>query len=108
MSHEQESTSGNGNVRQSFPDSEVQPRAKRRTFTAEYKLRMLNEAAACRVGLDRRDDLEKIGANHEQRVLQAERTDIRIAITDLDAEDVVNVESDDVAKFPAASADFTR
>jgi transposase-like protein len=32
------------------PDPEVQPRATRRTFTAEYKRRILAEADACRRG----------------------------------------------------------
>ncbi len=31
-----------------LPNPEVLPRAKRRTFTAEYKLRILQEADACR------------------------------------------------------------
>lgn len=35
----------NGN--RSRPDPEVEPKAKRRTFTAEYKLRILAEADAC-------------------------------------------------------------
>lgn len=47
MSHDQLLTSGNGNSSLSVPDPEVQPRAKRRTFSAEYKMRILSEAAAC-------------------------------------------------------------
>jgi len=47
MSHDQPLPSDNGNVRAGIPEPEVPPRAKRRTFTAEYKLRILNEAAAC-------------------------------------------------------------
>lgn len=31
-----------------IPDSEVRPKAERRRFTAEYKLRILTEADACR------------------------------------------------------------
>lgn len=45
MSHAPPMPSANGNVRENFPDPEVTRRAKRRTFTAEYKLRMLNKAA---------------------------------------------------------------
>src|SRR5579871_5600494 len=51
----------------------------------------LDEAATGGVRLDRRDDLEKIGAEHEQRILQPVGADIGIAITDLDAKDVVHV-----------------
>lgn len=47
MSYDQLLTSGNGNSALSVPDPEVQPRAKRRTFSAEYKMRILSEAAAC-------------------------------------------------------------
>jgi transposase len=47
MSHDQLLTLGNGNSPQSIPDPEVRPRAKRRTFSAEYKMRILSEAAAC-------------------------------------------------------------
>lgn len=47
MSHDQLLTSGNGNSSLSVPDPEVQPQAKRRTFSAEYKMRILSEAAAC-------------------------------------------------------------
>ncbi len=47
MSHDQQLTSGNGNSSQSIPNPEVKPRAKRRIFSAEYKMRILAEAAAC-------------------------------------------------------------
>ena len=48
MSHEQLLYSGNGNLTYRVPDPEVTLKAKRRTFPAEYKLRILNEAAQCR------------------------------------------------------------
>jgi len=35
------------NGTQARPDPEVEPKAKRRTFTAEYKLRILAEADGC-------------------------------------------------------------
>jgi len=38
------------NERDAVPDPEVRPRAKRRRFTAEYKLRILTEADACKLG----------------------------------------------------------
>ena len=48
MSHEPLLTSGNGKLNLSVPNPEVTPKAKRRTFSAEYKLRILDEASACR------------------------------------------------------------
>jgi len=36
--------------RVAVPDSEVVPKARRRRFTAEYKLRILVEADACKLG----------------------------------------------------------
>jgi transposase len=47
MSHDQFVISGNGNPTQTVPDPEVTPKARRRTFSAEYKLRILDEAAVC-------------------------------------------------------------
>lgn len=47
MSHDQLLTSGNGKLNLSVPNPEVTPKAKRRTFPAEYKLRILDEAAQC-------------------------------------------------------------
>jgi transposase len=38
---------GNGTDKVEIPDPEVVPRAKRRRFTAEYKLRILEEADQC-------------------------------------------------------------
>jgi transposase-like protein len=37
----------NGKLKAEVPDSEVVPRAKRRQFTAEYKLRILREVDRC-------------------------------------------------------------
>ncbi len=37
----------NGQLATAVPDPEVRPRAKHRHFTAEYKKRILDEAAAC-------------------------------------------------------------
>lgn len=48
MSHDQLLNPGNGQLTPSLPDPEVMTKAKRRTFSAEYKLRILDEAAACR------------------------------------------------------------
>jgi transposase len=47
MSHDQLLDSGNGTLTRRVPDPQVTPKAKRRTFPPEYKLRILNEAAAC-------------------------------------------------------------
>ena len=44
MSHDQLLTAGNGKLNLSVPNPEVTPKAKRRTFSAEYKLRILDEA----------------------------------------------------------------
>ena len=48
MSHNEtpQPPSGNGQV-SSLPDPEVVPKAERRRFSAEYKQRILQEAAAC-------------------------------------------------------------
>lgn len=43
----QNSFSRNGTSVVQVPDPEVVPKAKRRTFTAEYKLRIVQEAEAC-------------------------------------------------------------
>lgn len=48
MSHEQLLHPGNGKLPTAVPDPEVTLKAKRRTFPAEYKLRILSEAAQCR------------------------------------------------------------
>jgi transposase-like protein len=48
MSHEQLLNPGNGILPNAVPDPEVSLKAKRRTFSAEYKLRILDEARACR------------------------------------------------------------
>jgi transposase len=38
----------NGKVRESMPETEVVEKAKRRQYTAEYKLRILQEVEACK------------------------------------------------------------
>jgi transposase len=53
MSQDQLPVSGNGNLSLSVPNPEVTPKAKRRTFSAEYKLRILDEASACRTSGER-------------------------------------------------------
>jgi transposase-like protein len=47
MSQDQLLKSSNGKLPSNVPDPEVRPKAKRRIFTAEYKLRILDEAGAC-------------------------------------------------------------
>jgi len=75
MSHHQLLNPGNGNLPQSVPDPEVTPKAKRRTFSAEYKLRILDEAAACtrpdeRGALLRREGLYSSHLTHWRRELR--------------------------------------
>ena len=53
MSHDELLTSGNGQLNLTVPNPEVTPKAKRRTFSAEYKLRILEEASACRTPAER-------------------------------------------------------
>ena len=48
MSHDPLLTPGNGKLALTVPDPEVTPKAKRRTFPAEYKLRILDQASTCR------------------------------------------------------------
>src|SRR5436190_1800866 len=74
MSHDQQLTSGNGTLPQSIPNPEVKPRAKRRTFSAEYKMRILAEAAACTHPSER-------GALHrrEQRTEQLDAVITRVS-----------------------------
>ena len=45
--HEQEVNGLNGKDRTSTPDPEVQPKSRRRRFTAKYKLRILEEVDRC-------------------------------------------------------------
>jgi transposase-like protein len=57
------------------PDPEVRLKAKRRTFPAEYKLRILNEASAChtpdeRGALLRREGLYSSHLTHWRRELR--------------------------------------
>ncbi len=47
MSHDPVLSPRNGQLTLNVPDPEVTARAKRRTFSPEYKLRILAEAAAC-------------------------------------------------------------
>lgn len=75
MSHEQLLTAGNGNPPQRMPDPEVTPKAKRRTFSAEYKLRILDQASACtrpgeRGALLRREGLYSSHLTHWRRELR--------------------------------------
>lgn len=74
MSHDQLLTAGNGKVNLTVPDPEVAPKAKRRTFSAEYKLRILHEASACRTpgergALLRREGLYSSHLTHWRREL---------------------------------------
>jgi transposase len=48
MSQYKSDQSLNGKDKTTMPDPEVVPRAKRRQFSAEYKLRILDEADQCR------------------------------------------------------------
>ena len=61
MSHDQLLASGNGKLSPSLPNPEVTPKAKRRTFSAEYKLRILDEASACRTPGERGAMLRREG-----------------------------------------------
>lgn len=75
MSHDQSVISGNGNLTPTVPDPEVTPKARRRTFSAEYKLRILDEAAACtrpgeRGALLRREGLYSSHLTHWRRELR--------------------------------------
>ena len=47
MSHNETPQPQSGNGQVSTPDPEVVPKAERRRFSAEYKQRILQEAAAC-------------------------------------------------------------
>lgn len=75
MSHDQLFTSGNGKLTQAVPDPEVAPKAKRRTFPPEYKLRILDQAAQCtkpgeRGALLRREGLYSSHLTHWRRELR--------------------------------------
>lgn len=75
MSHDQPVTSGNGKLTLNVPSPEVAPKAKRRTFSAEYKLRILDQAAACRTpgergALLRREGLYSSHLTHWRRELR--------------------------------------
>ena len=75
MSHDQLLPSGNGKLTLSVPNPEVTPKAKRRTFSAEYKLHILDEASACRTpaergALLRREGLYSSHLTHWRRELR--------------------------------------
>lgn len=75
MSHDQLLNPGNGRLALTVPDPEVTPKAKRRTFPAEYKLRILDEAAQCtkpgeRGALLRREGLYASHLTHWRRELR--------------------------------------
>ncbi len=61
MSYDQMLNAGNGKPILNVPDPEVTPKAKRRTFTAEYKLRILDETSACRTPAERGAILRREG-----------------------------------------------
>jgi transposase len=72
MSQDQLLKPSNGKLTPEVPDPEVRPKAKRRTFSAEYKLRILDEAAACtrpgeRGALLRREGLYSSHLTHWRR-----------------------------------------
>ena len=76
MSHDQLLKPSNGKLGENVPDPEVRPKAKRRTFTAEYKLRILEEAAHCtepgeRGALLRREGLYSSHLTHWRQELRA-------------------------------------
>jgi transposase-like protein len=75
MSHDPLLPPGNGKLALTVPDPEVTPKAKRRTFPAEYKLRILDQASACRTpgergALLRREGLYSSHLTHWRRELR--------------------------------------
>ena len=75
MSHDQLLPSGNGKLNLTLPNPEVTPKAKRRTFPPEYKLRILDEATQCRKSgergaLLRREGLYSSHLTHWRRELR--------------------------------------
>jgi len=76
MSYDQMLNAGNGKPMLNMPDPEVTPKAKRRTFTAEYKLCILDETSACRTPAERgailrREGLYSSHLTHWRRELHA-------------------------------------
>jgi hypothetical protein len=72
MSHNHLLTSGNGKLNLTMPNPEVTPRAKRRTFSAEFRLRILEKAGARRTptergALLRREELYSSHLTHWRR-----------------------------------------
>lgn len=75
MSYDQLLMSSNGKLTQTVPDPEVTAKAQRRTFSPEYKLRILDEAAMCRQpgargALLRREGLYSSHLTHWRRELR--------------------------------------
>ena len=75
MSHEHLLHLSNGKLPNPMPDSEVTLKAKRRTFSAEYKLGILDEATRCRKpsergALLRREGLYSSHLTHWRRELR--------------------------------------
>ena len=75
MSQQQLLNLGNRKLPDPVPDPEVSLKAKRRTFSAEYKLRILDQAAACRTpgergALLRREGLYSSHLTHWRRELR--------------------------------------
>jgi len=76
MSYDQMLNAGNGKPTLLLPDPQVTPKAKRRTFTADYKLRILDEARGCRTPAERgailrREGLYSSHLTHWRRELHA-------------------------------------
>jgi len=76
MSHDQLVRASHGTLTQTVPDPQVTPKAQRRTFPADYKLRILDEAAQCRTptergALLRREGLYSSHLTHWRREQQA-------------------------------------
>jgi transposase len=76
MSQDQLLRPNNGKLTQGVPDPEVTLKAKRRTFSVEYKLRLLEEAAHCtqpgeRGALLRREGLYASHLTHWRQELRA-------------------------------------
>ncbi len=72
MSHDQLLMSSNGKLTQTVPDPEVTAKAQRRTFSPEYKLRILDAAVMCcqpgeRGALLRREGLYSSHLTHWRR-----------------------------------------
>ena len=76
MAYPQMLMTSNGQLTPTVPDPEVTPKAKRRTFSPEYKLQLLDAAAHCtkpgeRGALLRREGLYASHLTHWRRELRA-------------------------------------